>query len=533
MTFRRGRSLKKTAFLAALLLSALCFVAPTARADDSDIVPRGSILLDTFAQLQRHKLLTNTPIRFGNFVGESLVTRGQLAALLLKSAPWDKTSPNSESAAAVRTAVYALDAELRHRGAKPGELLKNFRAVGKPSLGLIADLRGRTSRGDSGSDNGIVLYRASAVGDIGRDAEYGVLFANYPQQYRRLYDSDINVRGHQELSEAYFKLRGRNGLTFSVGRMPLRWGNSQRGGLFINDNAPPFDQYNVQFPFSLGKRLGRNYRFEQFGTTFKDADSRKYIGGRRIEYRFSDKWSVDFQDGYITSYGPRIIPAILVFPIPFKINTDRTGFLRGLFGRRSKDLDFDFNYFNTVSGTYRVDDRTRLFGQFMADDYSSVRGRGGARKIGYLVGGAFGKGATDLALEFSHADATTFTFKTDGLQWQREGYYIGQPAGSNSNEVFARVQHALRPNLLLHAQGRKRMRSTSSLFPVPTAETGEFGALYRFDPRQSVTAAFRYYGQERYNNALPTATSDTPANPAQPGLTTTRREFELGYSFLF
>ena len=130
----------------------------------------------------------------------------------------------------------------------------------------------------------------------------------------------------------------------------------------VSDNAPPMDQLQVAFPFSLGSRLGRNYQFTQFAATFEDTGTRKYFEGRRLEYTFSPRLTADFQEAFISSSSRSL--EVTLTPDVYTGQSANLNFA----GLKIRGLDQDFNSFATLGMTYNATPDTRFYGQFGIDD---------------------------------------------------------------------------------------------------------------------------------------------------------------------
>ena len=118
--------MKNIITLLALPLVLCCVLSGGASAAPSDIVPRGSALLDAFAKLAQADAFgaADTP---EDFLGEPLYTRGQLAHLLerlLQDEPKRLARLQKDEAAntALQSALQVLSQELARDGADLSEV---------------------------------------------------------------------------------------------------------------------------------------------------------------------------------------------------------------------------------------------------------------------------------------------------------------------------------------------------------------------------------------------------------------------------
>ena len=264
--FKRAVRLKRALPLLALplVLGPLLSASP-ARAASTDIVPRGSGLLDAFATLAQANAFgaEDTP---EDFLGEPLYTRGQLARLLERliadePARFAAVTGNDRANTALHTAVADLKPELTYDNVDLAVL--NVVSPGKVAVSgyVQPELRLRTG-GDKDPGTGVLgIYRVAVQGSLRSNLRYSVVGSNWAQDERRVFSQDVGAHDFSGLSEAALMLDGGRGLTVSLGRLPVRWGPGYRGTTMVSDNAPPLDQLQVAFPFSLGARLGRAYNF--------------------------------------------------------------------------------------------------------------------------------------------------------------------------------------------------------------------------------------------------------------------------------
>ncbi len=510
----------------------------SARAASTDIVPRGSGLLDAFATLAQASAFgaEDTP---EDFLGEPLYTRGQLARLLehlIQDDParFAAVTGNDRANTALHTAVADLKPELTYDNVDLAAL--NVTPPGKIAVSgyIQPELRLRTG-GDKEPGTGVLgLYRVTAQGNLRRNLRYSVVGSNWAQDERRVFSQDVGAHDFSGLSEAALMLDGGRGLTVTLGRLPVRWGPGYRGTTMVSDNAPPLDQLQVAFPFSLGARLGRAYNFTQLLATFEESGTRKYFAARRLEYKFNPRLSVEFQQGYKSSSSQSLYVSLL----PDFYNGQSTNLRVG--GLKIRGLDQNYNGFLNFGASYALSPDTRFYGQFGIDDLQSP-GRQSyrtPRKIAYLVGTTFRPApGTDAVAEYSFADATTYTSRIPETQWQKGLYNnLGLPAGPNSREVFLRLRQKIGRGLHIALEGRDRRRRDDS-FPEPTSR--DYAATVEFAPNQKSGFEVTYhdYRQDAFpiSPAVPLPGDGfTPANAeGNYGQNLRIRQLDVSYRLFF
>ena len=520
-----------------LVLGPLLSASP-ARAASTDIVPRGSGLLDAFAALAQANAFgaEDTP---EDFLGEPLYTRGQLAQLLEhliadEPARFAAITGNDRANTALHTAVADLKPELTYDNVDLAAL-----NVVPPSKVAVSgyvqpELRLRTG-GDTHPGTGVLgVYRVTAQGNLRSNLRYSVVGSNWAQDERRVFSQDVGAHDFSGLSEAALMLDGGRGLTVSLGRLPVRWGPGYRGTTMVSDNAPPLDQLQVAFPFSLGARFGRAYNFTQLLATFEEGGTRKYFAARRIEYAFNSKLSVDFQEGYKSSSSRSLYVSLL----PDFYNGQSTNLRIG--GLKIRGLDKDYNGFLNFGAAYAASPDTRVYGQFGIDDLQSPghQSQRTPRKIAYLVGTTFRPApGTDAVAEYSFADATTYTSRIVETQWQKGLYNnIGLPAGPNSREVFLRLRQKVGRGLHVALEGRDRRRRDDS-FPEPNSR--DYAATVEFAPNQKngFEVTYHDYRQDAFpiSPTVPLAGDGfTPANAeGNYGQNLRIRQLDVSYRLFF
>ncbi len=503
--------MKKNLLLLTLLLSA----AGRVSAAPTDIVPRGSALLDAFATLARAEAFgaADTP---EDFLGEPLYTREQLARRLehlVQDEPqrFTKVQSDEAEAAALHTALADLQPELTADGVN---LTETDTTNGGTSVGgyVQPEARLRTSGDKHPGSGAIGIYRVTALGSLRSNLRYVLSASNWPEDERRVFTNDIGAHDFSGINEAYLELNGGRGLTVSLGRMYNRWGPGYRGVTMVSDNAPALDQVQVAFPFSLGSRLGRNYRFTQFVSTFKEDGTRKYFEGRRIEYTFNSRLTADFQEAFKSSSSR----SLEVTALP-DFYTGQSADLK-IGGLKIRGLDQSYNSFLNLGLSYAATPDTRVYGQLGIDDIQSPGHQSyhTPRKIAYLIGTALQPlPGTSVIAEYTFADPTTYSSRIPATQWQ-EGQYdeLGLPTGPNSQEVFLRLSQRLTPRLTASVQDRNKKRRNDN-FPVPASRDLAGTLDYALNQKTGIQLTYHDYRQQAFPLApnIPVAGDGfTPAN---------------------
>jgi len=505
----------------------------------TDIVPSGSTLLDSFAALAHADAFgaEETP---EDFLGDTLYTRGQLARLLTHLVQDDpahlaKVQGDAASAAALHSAIETLQPELKTAGvdlndadpAPPG-------STASVSGYVQPELRVRNGGDHQPGTGAIGVYRVTALGNLRPNLRYNLSASNWPEDSRRVFDNDKGPHDFSALNEAYLTVDGGRGLEVNLGRMYDRWGPGTRGATLLSDNAPALDQLQIAFPFSLGARLGRDYRFTQFLSTFRQNSVQKYFAGRRIEYAFSPRLSADFQEAYISTSSKSLYVSLL----PDFYSGQSANLKIG--GLRLQGLDQTYNSFLNFGLSYEATPSLRVYGQLGIDDLQTP-GRHTyrtPRKIAQLAGIAFQPlPQTGIVAEYTFADPTTYSSRIVDTQWQKGQYdELGLPAGPNSREVFVRVSQRLRPGLTAALQGRDRRR-VDDTFPAPNSR--DYAASLEFSPnrRNSFAVTYHDYRQEAFpipSSILSPGDGFTPANAeGNYGQTQRIKQLDLDYRFFF
>jgi len=518
-----------------ILLAISLLAAGRVLAAPTDIVPRGSALLDAFATLARADAFgaSDTP---EDFLGEPLYTRGQLARRLehlVQDEPQKlaKVQSDGSQAAALHAAMADLQPELTADGVNYTET--DTTNGGSSGSGYVQPEVRLHTGGDTHPGSGAIgIYRVTGLGNLRSNIRYVLSASNWPEDERRVFANDIGPHDFSAVNEAYLEVNGGRGLTVSLGRMNNRWGPGYRGATMISDNAPAMDQLQVAFPFSLGSRLGRNFRFTQFAATFKGTGSRKYFEGRRIEYTFSPHLTADFQDAFISS-SSRSLETTFV-PDFYTGQSAKIG------GLKIRGLDQDYNSFLNFGLAYAANPDTRFYGQLGIDDVQSLGHQSyrTPRKIVYLIGTALQPlPGTGLIAEYTFADPTTYSSRIPGTQWQ-EGQYneIGLPTGPNSREVFLRLSQRLAPGLTVAVQGRDRKRHNDT-FAVPESRDLAATVEYALSHQAGLQITYHDYRQNAFplDPSVPLSGDGfTPANAEGfYGQNLRIKQLDVAYRFFF
>ena len=510
-----------------------------ALAAGTDVVPAGSTLLDSFAALAQADAFgaAETP---EDFLGDTFYTRGQLAHILTHLVQDDPVhlagvQKNGASAAALHAAIEILQPELKAAGvnledAEP-EPLGHAASV---SGYLQPELRIKTG-GDKSPGSGIVgIYRVTALGGLRPNLRYGVSVSNWPEDSRRVFSNDKGPHDFSAVNEAYLTINGRRGLEASVGRLSNRWGPGTRGATMVSDNAPALDQIQVAFPFSLGARFGREYHFTQFLSTFRENSVQRYFAGRRIEYAFTPRFTVDFQEAYISTSSRSLYVSLL----PDFYSGQSANLKIG--GLRILGLDQNFNSFLNFGVSYEAAPSLRVYGQLGVDDIQSPGHQSyrTPRKIAQIAGVAFQPSpGTGIVAEYTFADPTTYSSRIVGTQWQKGQYdELGLPTGPNSREFFLRLSRRVQPGLTVAVQGRDRKRIDET-FPAPNSR--DYAASVEFAPSRKSSIVLTYHDYRQQAFPIPSSVPSpgdgfTPANAeGNYGSNQRIKQLDIAYRFFF
>ncbi len=529
--------MKKLLSLPALSLLLLSLAGPQAFAAPTDIVPRGSALLDTFAALARVDAFgaSDTP---EDFLGEPLYTREQLARLLERLVQDEpeklaRVQKNDQANTALQAALDQMQPELSADGV---DLSAAVQPPGGASVSgyIQPEARLRTGADHQPGNGALGVYRVTALGNLRSNVRYVVSASNWPEDDRRVFENDKGPHDFSALNEAYLELNAGRGLTFNLGRMYNRWGPGYRGATMVSDNSPAFDQIQAAFPFSLGSRFGRDYRFTQFVSTFEENGTRKYFEGRRIEYAFSPRLTADFQEAFKSSSGRSLEVTLLP---DFYSAQSANLHIKGL---RITGLDQTYNSFLNFGLSYAQTPEMRVYGQLGIDDIQTPGHHTyrTPRKIAYLVGAAFQPlPHTDIIAEYSFADPTTYSSRIPETQWQKGQFdEIGLPTGPNSQEYFLRLRQRISPGLSVAFQGRDRRRH-NDVFATPDSRDLALTVEYAPDKRNGFEVTYHNYHQAAFSLSptvfLP-GDGFTPANAEGfYGQTLHIRELDVLYRLFF
>ena len=529
--------MKKIITLLVLPLILLCLSGGRGFAASSDIVPRGSTLLDAFAKLAQTDAFgaADTP---EDFLGEPLYTRGQLARLLehlLQDEPqkFARIQKNADANTALHAALQILGPELAADGADLSEA-NTVPASGTSVSGYVQPEL-RLGTGGDGHSGSIGVYRLTALGNLRSNLRYAVSASNWFEDSRRVFSNDIGPHDFSAVNEAYLELDGGRGLTVDLGRMQNRWGPGARGATLLSDNAPPMDQVQIAFPFSLGPRLGRNYHFSQLLAQFSEGGQVRYFAARRIELAISPRLTADLQEGYKASTSRALVVSLLPDFYSGK-NANLSPILPGVAIRNLE------NYYNAVLNfglAYDAGAKLRVYGQFAVDDLRTPGKHSGLtpRKIAYLVGfAAHPLAHTGVTAEYTFADPTTYSFHTTSDQWENGKYdEIGLPSGPNSREIYVRLDQKLTQKLSLALSARDRRRHDDS-FPAPTARDLAATASYALDARSGLRLTFHDYRQDPFplDPSVPIVSIFQPTNQeGNYGQRLRIRQLDVAYQFFF
>jgi hypothetical protein len=507
-------AMTQSARAALIVLTAACMVTLLtlrAAADPSDLVPQGSVLLDAFAHLAGGGYLgPNYTSR--DFYTATRYTDEELAQILEDNClqdqdRLDKLQSSAWFSPALVKAVDLLEPEIKADGFDIQDLLDVTHKWSSAVNGYVQpEYRVQNAAAPFSDPKSVAIYRVTAIGDLGSNSGYSVSGSNWADDYRQFFDNYVGPQDFTALNEAYLNWRGRNGLTFDLGRMYDQWGPGYIGATVLSDNAPALDQARIRFPFSLGRRLGREYTLTQNAATFDEGGQEKYFVGRRIEYRFSSQWNTEFEEAVKSDSSG----TFLLTPFPFEVKS--SNFSHVLPGVHIQSNDPESKYFIDFGATYSPLTTARFYGQFQIDDMKSPLGSPNKvvpRKIGYILGTALKPArGTNLVFEYAYADPTAYTYHTNQSEWTNGTLdYLGLPSGPNSRDYYARVDQKITDRLTVTVDYTVRDRKSDS-FPEPDASHTEASTTYSLGRATWGGLAYQYFHEDPFPIA-----PDSPAYP--------------------
>ena len=337
--------------------------------------------------------------------------------------------------------------------------------------------------------NGRFSYTAS-VSNAGRfRRDHGAYATSAPGQDRG--DRPDALNG---LQEGYVSYLGRHDLRITTGWLQERWGSGYRGNMLINDNTPPRPTVQIEFPFSLGAKFGRNNHFLQYQQVYSNAGHTVTMGARRIEHPVGDRVDLSIEEAYVAKRLRNPSALILPFYAYQKVSIHEKN--------NPNAEPAEFNYTANLGLTVRPrpsDPFQRFYLQFALDDLQAPKGLGVGnrtpRKIGYLIGaaGRLKSTGTDGVIEYMHADVNTYTKNQVGVEslgWFYDGLPLGHPSGPNGNEIFVRLGQKLGARTYLSLEARRRAR-VSDDFPSPELRSIDAAVTYHLNSTSSV--GLRYF----------------------------------------
>jgi len=302
-----------------------------------------------------------------------------------------------------------------------------------------------------------------------------------------------------------------------------------------SDNSPAFDQARIQFPFSLGARLGRGYTWTQMASTFRESGQRKYFIARRVEYQVSRRLNADVQEAVKSNSSG----TLWLTPVPF--GTGSANFSSLLPGVHVTSNDQASNYVVNLGLTYSAPPSARVYGQFLIDDLKSPFGgkhHDTQRKIGYLIGGAARPlPDTNVVLEYAYTDPTLYTHSDPVAQWQHGALdEIALPSGPNSIDVYARVDQKIDSRWSVTVDMRNRKRRDNS-FPEPDSRHTEAIVTYLLSRHNWIGVGYHNFREDPFpfapgspNYPIP---HDNTADQGNQGYHIRSQEWDFTYGMSF
>jgi hypothetical protein len=523
---------------ALLVAAALSSLVPAAFAAPSDIIADNSTLRDSLSRLSVDGLLSADA---SSLLQDRELTRLQAARLLESGLGLSdsglSTNLKKGDTGAVRNVLEGLRPELIADHVDVDGILKTLSSDSTSFLGMIEPEARIDTGGSHNPGSGTIgIYRGTAVGGLGENAQYGVSISDQAEENRRVFQNDIGPHDFSAVSQAYVQFDGDRGLNFLIGRTDDNWGPGASGGALLSDNAPPLDQLRVSFPFSFGKHLGRNWNYTQLAATYDQDNTRTYFQARRIDINFNHRWSAQYEEALKATASSMLLRAPLPFLIGKSIN------LQGAEGNSE--------FIANLGAEYQPATQFRAYGQLLINDVKSPfrghvlgldlgTGTNTPQRLAYLIGASWQPSTlTSANVEYSISDPTTYTDSNAQLNWTKGAYnYLGLPGGPNFKQIYASLTQKVASKVTVLLEGRLRQRFSDG-YPAPNTQDLAATARYQLDRRNSFALTYHDYYQDAYPIApgapgYPGGDGYIAVSNSNPGFSTTIHELDAAYTFVF
>ncbi|MFP3871008.1 MAG: capsule assembly Wzi family protein [Syntrophobacteria bacterium] len=350
---------------------------------------------------------------------------------------------------------------------------------------------------------------------------HGVLFGHLGYyvnpEYRYSEDTFAGDDDRIDILEGYGKLEVFN-IEFEAGRDSLWWGTGRHGSLILTDNAQPFDLVKISNPRPvllpwIFKYLGL-FKFVGFWTELEN--SRVVPEAEVLGMRFHFKPLPFFDIGFSRTImmggkgGPKGIDELDLDDwgtilsgrnIEGDLNTNQIG-----------GLDIDLLIPN-VDAWLPIMESINLWGEWYGEDEAGSLPSKGAYVGGLKLGDLFLTGRTDLIFEY----ATNVIGGRPGLWYSHsvyrtgyryEGEIMGHNMGSDARDYFVRLEHYLRPELILSLDYNRQERGVEAEVEEQR-DRYDFDLTYQRSDTLVLRAGYRYesidnfrqvQGKDRDNN---------------------------------
>lgn len=418
----------------------------------SDIVPRTNIAYDLLATLAANGRLTGYTL--ADFArGDRLYTREEIARIVRR----DLAKTDGDSRFAVSTRILREEFAPELNRADPERFSLNPRIPAR-----AGDVDGWVKArvlSDPNAFSGI--GRFSAEMPFGRDGYAIVTGGNQRDEWFPA-GTLVHPGTYGHIENAYAHIEGRV-LNLSIGQMsPEQWSPAYSGALLIGAAMPAFPQIAVDksflLPGSLGRHVGR-IQFNEFvgqyfetngNAIYPDAGgSRRYLIGRRFTLE-SRRWTFGVSEAMKSTRLPDPEWAA-VLPLYLYQNDwtkDRKRFYLPFLATSREPDTYWKNYQGSIEADYHAGRSLDLFAGLLADDFHAPHALGGGYSAQQKLGEQYGislphpansRTLTDLRLEYTTVDPSTYTNASNPVNWSQNGGPIGFPSGPNARVLLARA----------------------------------------------------------------------------------------------
>jgi|GEM_PF-2409759 len=234
-------------------------------------------------------------------------------------------------------------------------------------------------------------------------------------------------------------------IIWQIGRDELYWGPAYTGSLILSNNTPALDMIAYSGNIDLEQLVGSwgDIHFLKF---FSLLDHQRLLFGQRFEYCPDTPWRIALSE---TAIADAHCGIGYYSPIPFPLSSYLIQQIYANFPELS-DRENDINYNIGFDLQYNMGNGTRIYGEFLFDDFIFYKKRNlFPDRMGFTIGSNISNLFADkagLLLEYTRINNYVYFPRKEWQNYLYKEEYLGHPLGPDADQLTIQLDYQLAEN---------------------------------------------------------------------------------------